>query len=373
MRSPSPSPSAAEMSSNISHRSSLSMDSGCLSLASDAASFSHQHTLSTDSSAYFSLPPSRKNSTSTNSYTPQSTHLVDASDDEGCYSDHSNISHLCQSYTSLGAALAHENGTSTIPKASFGYRRRGLLHSRPKSLYSYPEENTVLVEVDTDNEPVVRPRISRASSIQCTSGGFQSRLPPLRKDSTVYRANRVYIKPPCSSLNEGLSASYVDYSQPPSSLQYVAPRSRPISFAMPNSMCGNNMVVDDWREGRIQRSNGCVGQQTNVFTWEQVKRLLDPAFDTRTLVRHHSTVSVNTNNSRIEFMSNKLESTTTASSVATMTRQIGEGSSAPATRSVSSTTSSQEHIVVSRSVSSQSTDSNKSRKKEKSWRESEHL
>lgn len=289
----------------MSYRSSLSMDSGCISINSDPANQSAYGLES--SSVYYSLPPSRKSSTTNTPYIP--TTIPDTSDDEGCYPD-APTPQLSQSYASIpNLAIPSE---PPPPKPPIRYRRRGLQPPRPRSLYSYPEENTVTVQ------PELSPRLGD-SRVEVNCNVISDKL---------YRANKIFITPrPPSNLSTCSSMSSI-----PSCLRYAGRWSRPGSVALPNSP----PPIPD----RYHNLQDCGG----LFTWEQVKRLLDPEFDNRTLLRH---TSVNSK------FANKVQDERTATG--------------------QNTVCSQEHIVVSRSVSSQSSDSAKLRKREKPWHESEHL
>lgn len=331
-RVPSPALSSNEMSSNMSYRSSLSMDSGCISINSDPSAFVAAYGMDGN---FYSLPPSRKNSSAaTTTYVKT---VQDTSDDEGCYPD-APTPQLSQSYASIpNLSLA----VDPPPKPPFRYRRRGLQPPRPRSLYSYPEENTVTVQAD------LSPRLGRSQiEMSCAS------LSPADK---VYRANKIYISPRSPPSNLSCSSSM---SSIPSCLKYAGRWSRPGSVALPNYPTHHPLVPDKYYDGASVAAVATPTTTTTtgaaLFTWEQVKRLLDPDFDSRhTLVRHYSNASVNSN---LTNSNNKLHH---------YDRGAGQKNNAVC--------SQQEHIVVSRSVSSQSSDSTKSRKKEKSWHESEHL
>jgi len=215
---PSPSPSGPDnqyLSSNMSHRSSLSMDSGCLSLTSDATSSNlhHNHQYATSAadsgSIMSSLPPSRKNSTNTSVDVPILRPNPNQPPNGSIY--HSMVSlrpapilesprsMYNRQQTGFGAtkcstlnlsSMGGDFSTLRSNRASSVYSIR-LNNMRPKSIYTtYPEENTI----DVSSDELIRKNIS------------PDFLSQQNRDNVMYRASKIIVNN--SSANNGTSDIY---------------------------------------------------------------------------------------------------------------------------------------------------------------------
>uniref|UniRef100_A0A915KKZ9 Uncharacterized protein n=1 Tax=Romanomermis culicivorax TaxID=13658 RepID=A0A915KKZ9_ROMCU len=443
---PSPSYSLVEMSSGMSHRSSLSMDSGCMSLASDAASFNNNVLSAPGADILFStsLPPSRKNSSSTN-ITSDSGHFFNyqnvAKEDHTQEMD--NYSNTLRGYSkSLGVKKRINNSINSYNSTVSG---------RPKSLYSYPEENTVIVEED---------RIKNKQDLYVSeSSKINDGRLNLNINEALYKASKVYIDQPPPSPPVVKPLNMKSVAALPAIRSLTQRRARPVSMAVPDDHAAahlaksleicltNSPPPPSALQNRRQSPNQKIS--ASKFTWDEVKRLLDPGFEHRgKILRHQSTTNVslsscghNLNNfnanragrtssigspkncgrstaivrsstgtlpRKEKFLAANFEAVTettspvssrnssclvAASSSALTTPTVAKKSFSPknngpsssnATRSSTmghrtlstSSTNSEQHTVISRTASNQSTDSSKSsksRKKEKSWHESEGL
>ncbi|VDP14229.1 unnamed protein product [Soboliphyme baturini] len=174
----SPTSSGVELNSNVSHRSSLSVDSGCLSVASDLL-FPTAHKFSSESCCYSMCSNS---SCGVTKIALRSTESCDndTSEDEGCFAD--ELVRNAPSTDSDSLAALDEN---VPPKPPFRTKRHLFSFQRPKSLYSYPEENTVLVIGNDFKQSVVSAVsggavASAINQMQPGAGMWTEGLPPSR-------------------------------------------------------------------------------------------------------------------------------------------------------------------------------------------------
>lgn len=168
------------------------------------------------------------------------------------------------SYSTLRSAIGDNTTSRNIP--------------RPRSIYCYPEENSVVVSRNNF--------FNNSSSLRDKKIGICPKIPNLhenKENDTIYRANKVIV----NSNNNTLPRQVVSADDSPPFVanlkrQYAIRRTRPTSMAVPGNQVDDlwsriNML-EKYDENRATAKKKLENCGENSFTFDDVKRLLDPKF-----------------------------------------------------------------------------------------------